>query len=126
MPAKPTLGPCRAARGKQFPIRFLLLAFVASGFTAGAAVRPAQDFLVEAGKAKAVIVLGDNSDPFYGFVGEELQRYVKAITGASRRDGPPSRWDGDATRDAVPSGRTVAGAATALASPATDSPGLPT
>ena len=38
---------------------------------------------MEAGKAKAVIVLGDNSDPFYRFVGEELQGYVKAITGAS-------------------------------------------
>lgn len=28
-------------------------------------------------------MLGDNSDPFYRFVGEELQRYVQAITGAS-------------------------------------------
>ena len=59
---------------------------------ARAAAKPSQDFLVEGGKAKAVIVLGDNSDPFYRFVGEELQRYVKAITGAVARDrdGEPS------------------------------------
>jgi hypothetical protein len=80
---KPIPELCRVAYGKELLIRFLLPVFMASGFVASAAVRPAQDFLVEAGKAKAVIVLGDNSDPFYRFVGEELQRYVKAITGAS-------------------------------------------
>jgi hypothetical protein len=56
---------------------------MASSLFARAAAGPAQGFLVEAGKAKAAIVLGDNSDPFYRFVGEELQRYVKAITGVS-------------------------------------------
>jgi hypothetical protein len=80
---RPIAKLCRFAHGKGFLISFLLLVFMASSLIVRAATRPAQDFLVEVGKAKAVIVLGDNSDPFYRFVGEELQGYVKAITGAS-------------------------------------------
>jgi len=55
------------------------------------AAGPSPEFLVEGGKARAVIVLGDNSDLFYRFVGEELQRYVKAITGASLEIVPASQ-----------------------------------
>jgi hypothetical protein len=50
---------------------------------ARAAANPAPEYLVEGGRARAVIVVGDNADPFYRFVGGELQRYVMAITGAS-------------------------------------------
>jgi hypothetical protein len=51
--------------------------------TARPAAGAALDSLVEGGKAQAVIVLGDQADAFYRFVGEELQRYVKAMTGAA-------------------------------------------
>jgi hypothetical protein len=74
---------CRVAHRKDFVIRFLLLLLMTLGLITTVAARPAAEYLVEAGRAKAVIVLGDNSDPFYRSVGEELQRYVKAITGAS-------------------------------------------
>ncbi|MCC6262470.1 MAG: hypothetical protein IT169_02755 [Bryobacterales bacterium] len=40
-------------------------------------------YLVQGGKPGAVIVLGRDSSPFYRFVGDELYRYVKSITGAS-------------------------------------------
>jgi hypothetical protein len=80
---KPILKLCRIVHGKGFLIGVLLLLFMASSLTVRAAARPAQGFLVEAGKAKAVIVLGDNADPFYRFVAREVQRYVEAITGAS-------------------------------------------
>jgi hypothetical protein len=82
MRIKLTLQFCHLAYTKIFLIALLLLAFTASGSMARAAAGPAPDFLVEGGKARAVIVLGDKPDPFYRFVGEELQRYVKAITGA--------------------------------------------
>ena len=72
---------CRLACDQKFLMALLLLAFMAAGSMAKAATT-SPDFLVEGGKARAVIVLGDNPDPFYRFVGEELQRYVKAITGA--------------------------------------------
>ena len=85
MQLKPVLRLCRVAHRRGFLMGSVLV-FMASSPIVKAAAKPAQDFLVEAGKAKAVIVLGDNSDPFYRFVGEELQRYVKAITGASTRD----------------------------------------
>ena len=75
--------PAQHAPLTSFVIRFCLLLFLATGLTARAAVAPAPDFLVQAGKAQAVIVLGDHAEPFYRFVAEELQRYVKAITGAS-------------------------------------------
>jgi hypothetical protein len=73
---------CRLAYNVNFLIVLSFLAFMASG-SMGKAAKPSQEFLVEGGKPRAVIVLGDNSDPFYRFVGGELQRYVKAITGAS-------------------------------------------
>jgi hypothetical protein len=57
------------------------LAMVFAGSAAGAAAGAPQELVVQGGKARAAIVLGDNADPFYRFVGEELQRYVKAITG---------------------------------------------
>ena len=72
---------CRVAYNENFLMALSLLAFMALGSTARAAATPAQEFLVEGGKAQAAIVLGDNAAPFYRFVGEELQRYVEAITG---------------------------------------------
>jgi hypothetical protein len=71
----------RLAYNENFLIALLLMAFMAPGSMARGAAKPAQEFLVEGGKAQAVIVLGDNADPFYRFVGDELQRYVTAITG---------------------------------------------
>jgi hypothetical protein len=47
-------------------------------------VAPLQaEYLVEGGKAQAVIVLGENAPPSYRFLAGELNRYVSAITGAS-------------------------------------------
>ena len=81
MQMKRILRICRVAKEEKVLVTLLLLAFMTTGPMARAAAGPAQDFLVEGGKAKAVIVVGDNADPLYRFVGEELQRYVQAITG---------------------------------------------
>ena len=64
---------------KKFLAGLLYFGFATSGLMAGVRDRP--QVLVEGGKAQAVIVLGENADPFYRFVGEELQRYIQAITG---------------------------------------------
>ena len=75
--------PRRTRWQPNFLIRFLWLAIMVAVSTANAAAGPALDSLVEGGKAQAVIVLGDQADAFYRFVGEEVQRYVKMMTGAT-------------------------------------------
>jgi hypothetical protein len=78
---KCTLQFCRFSLRKHFLLALSLPAIVAMSPMARAAAKPSPEFLVQAGKARALIVLGDNAPLFYQFVGQELQRYLKAITG---------------------------------------------
>ena len=63
-------------------IIFLSLVITTASSLGKASTAPTPEFLVQGGKARAVIVVGDNASPFYRFVGQELERYLQAITGA--------------------------------------------
>ena len=43
--------------------------------------RAQEHFLVKGGRAEAVIVVGRASNPFYRWIGGELQRYLRELAG---------------------------------------------
>jgi hypothetical protein len=45
---------------------------------------PHEAFLVQEGQASAAIVVGEEGSPFYHWVAEEVQRYLRHLTGAER------------------------------------------
>lgn len=70
-----------SANRQNLLVAAFLLAVASSASITMAAALPSPDFLVQAGTARAAIVLGDGASPYYHFIGQELQRYVRAITG---------------------------------------------
>ncbi len=62
------------------------------------AATPQPCFLAQAGKAQAVIVVGQKSDPFYRWVAGEVQRYLRELTGAELPI---------VTSDAIPAGQSI-------------------
>ncbi len=61
---------CRVAFNRYLIIAVSVPAIMAASLVARGATRPSPEFLVEGGKARAAIVLGDTAEPFYHFVGK--------------------------------------------------------